>query len=105
MRMSEEIRREIIRNMADFCKTVRKIDPEEALLDYLHMFYKLSPTGIPARTLRRRSRSVSGEVILSDGSHLLLDRPTLLRPLERALSALSWGVVALSVGLVASRVL
>lgn len=29
------------------------IDPEEALLDYLHMFYKLSPTGIPARTLRR----------------------------------------------------
>jgi anion-transporting ArsA/GET3 family ATPase len=28
-------------------------DTEEALLDYLHMFYKLSPTGIPARTLRR----------------------------------------------------
>ncbi len=29
------------------------IDVEQALLDYLHMFYKLSPTGIPARTLRR----------------------------------------------------
>jgi anion-transporting ArsA/GET3 family ATPase len=29
------------------------VDPEEALLDYLHMFYKLSRTGIPARTLRR----------------------------------------------------
>jgi hypothetical protein len=29
------------------------IDPEAALLDSLHMFYKLSPTGIPARTLRR----------------------------------------------------
>jgi hypothetical protein len=29
------------------------IDPEDALLDYLHMFYKLSPHGIPARTLRR----------------------------------------------------
>ena len=29
------------------------IDPEQALLDYLHMFYKLSPSGIPARTLRR----------------------------------------------------
>ncbi|MGZ6793286.1 MAG: ArsA-related P-loop ATPase, partial [Mycobacteriales bacterium] len=29
------------------------IDPEQALLDYLHLFYKLSPTGIPARTLRR----------------------------------------------------
>ncbi|MCU1590317.1 MAG: Anion-transporting ATPase [Frankiales bacterium] len=29
------------------------IDPEEALLDYLHLFYRLSPNGIPARTLRR----------------------------------------------------
>ena len=29
------------------------VDTEEALLDYLHMFYKLSPSGIPARTLRR----------------------------------------------------
>jgi anion-transporting ArsA/GET3 family ATPase len=29
------------------------VDPEEALLDYLQMFYRLSPTGIPARTLRR----------------------------------------------------
>jgi hypothetical protein len=59
----------------------------------------------PARTLRRRSRSVSGEVILSDGSQVSLDRPTLLRPLELALSALSWGVVALSLGLAASRLL
>jgi hypothetical protein len=59
----------------------------------------------PARTLRRKSKSVSGEVILSDGSEVALDRPTLLRPLERALSALSWGVVALSLGLVASRLL
>ena len=59
----------------------------------------------PARTLRRRSRSVSGEVILSDGSHVALDMPVLLRPLERALSALSWGVVALALGMVASRLL
>jgi Mrp family chromosome partitioning ATPase len=29
------------------------VDPEQALLDYLHMFYRLSPNGIPARTLRR----------------------------------------------------
>lgn len=29
------------------------IDPEQALLDYLHMFYKLSPNGVAARTLRR----------------------------------------------------
>ncbi len=29
------------------------VDPEDALLDYLHMFYKLSPTGVAARSLRR----------------------------------------------------
>src|SRR3954468_8900767 len=29
------------------------IDAEDALLDYLHMFYKLSPNGVAARTLRR----------------------------------------------------
>ncbi len=29
------------------------VDAEGALLDYLHMFYKISPNGIPARTLRR----------------------------------------------------
>ena len=29
------------------------IDPEDALLDYLHMFYKLSRTGLAARTLRK----------------------------------------------------
>lgn len=29
------------------------VDTEAALLDYLHMFYKLSPTGVPARALRR----------------------------------------------------
>jgi anion-transporting ArsA/GET3 family ATPase len=29
------------------------VDAEQALLDYLHMLYKLSPTGLPARTLRK----------------------------------------------------
>ena len=29
------------------------VDPEAALLDYLHMFYKLSPTGVAARALRK----------------------------------------------------
>jgi len=57
----------------------------------------------PARLLRRRSRSVSGLLTLNDGSQVELDRSALLGPLERALSALSWGVVVLSLGLVASR--
>jgi hypothetical protein len=59
----------------------------------------------PARLLRRRSRSVTGELILADGSQVSLDRPALLRPLERALAASSWGIVALALGMVASRLL
>src|SRR6202165_719543 len=59
----------------------------------------------PGRLLRRRSRSVTGVVTLNDGSQVELDRPVLLRPLERALAACSWGVVALSIGMVASRLL
>jgi hypothetical protein len=58
----------------------------------------------PARLLRRRSRSVSGTVTLSDGSAVQLDEPTLLRPLEEALRAFSWGVVAVALGLLASKV-
>ena len=59
----------------------------------------------PARLLRRRSRSVAGAVTMNDGSQVSLDKPTLLRPLERALAAASWGVVALALALVASRLI
>src|ERR1700681_4465447 len=59
----------------------------------------------PRRVLRRRSRSVTGVLTLADGSLVSLDRQALLRPLERALAASSWGIVALSLGLVASRLL
>jgi hypothetical protein len=59
----------------------------------------------PARLLRRRSRSVTGTVRLSDGAQVPLDEATLLRPLEGALRAFSWGVVALAVGLAASRLI
>jgi hypothetical protein len=59
----------------------------------------------PARALRRKTRSVTGAVTLSDGSQVLLDEPTLLRPLERALRAFSWGVVALAIGLLSSKLL
>jgi hypothetical protein len=59
----------------------------------------------PARLVRRRARSVSGTMTLADGSETSLDEATLLRPLELALKAFSWGVVLLGVGLVASRFL
>jgi hypothetical protein len=57
----------------------------------------------PARLLRRGTRSVEGTQILNDGSQLHLQEASLLRPLELALRAFSWGVVALSVGLVVAR--
>jgi hypothetical protein len=59
----------------------------------------------PARLLRRRSRSVTGTLTLNDGSEVTLDEAALLRPLERALRAFSWGVVAMGLGLVASRLI
>ena len=59
----------------------------------------------PARLLRRRSRSVSGQVTLNDGSAVRLDEATLLRPLEQALRAFSWGVVAVALALLASKLL
>jgi hypothetical protein len=48
---------------------------------------------------------VTGNLTLSDGSQIRIDEPALLLPLEGALSAFSWGVVLLSVGLLASRLL
>ena len=59
----------------------------------------------PARLLRRRSRAVAGSVTLSDGTLIDLDQRALLRPLEVALRAFSWGVVALAIGMALERVL
>jgi hypothetical protein len=44
-------------------------------------------------------------VQLNDGSQVALDAAALLKPLEGALRAFSWGVVALAVGMVASRLI
>lgn len=57
----------------------------------------------PARTLRRKTVSVSGIVTMHDGKQALLDEPALLKPLERALRAFSWGVVLLGLGMVAAK--
>jgi hypothetical protein len=59
----------------------------------------------PARLLRRKTKSVTGTLTLSDGAQVRIDEPALLHPLEGALQAFSWGVVLLSLGLVASRLL
>jgi len=58
----------------------------------------------PARALRRQAASVDGRITLGDGSEHVLDTSALLQPLERALSTLSWAMVALALALVTSRV-
>ena len=57
----------------------------------------------PARLLRRGTRSVAGTQTLNDGSEVRLQESSLLQPLELALRAFSWGVVALSIGLLIGR--
>jgi hypothetical protein len=57
----------------------------------------------PARALRRRTERVEGSWLLVDGVVRPLDRQVLLTPLEQALRALSWSMVALAAAAVASR--
>jgi hypothetical protein len=57
----------------------------------------------PARLLRRRATAVEGQVTLSTGATLPLDARTLLAPLERALQAMSWGVVLTAAALAVTR--
>jgi hypothetical protein len=57
----------------------------------------------PARLVRRRARTVSGTITLADGTESTLDGAVLLRPLELALRAFSWGVVLLGLAMVAAR--
>lgn len=57
----------------------------------------------PVRALRRRTASVSGEQLLKDGTSVPLSVEVLASPLDGALRALSWALVALAAGLVAVR--
>jgi hypothetical protein len=57
----------------------------------------------PARLIRRRVTAVEGRVALRTGESVPIDEQTLLAPLERALVAMSWGVVLLAVALAVDR--
>jgi hypothetical protein len=56
-----------------------------------------------ARSLRRRTVSVSGEQRLTDGTTLELSRSVLLAPLDGALRAMSVAITLLAAGLLAAR--
>jgi hypothetical protein len=57
----------------------------------------------PARLIRRQVHRVHGSLTLEDGAVQLLDAQTLLAPLERALRATSWAMIALAAALVTAR--
>jgi hypothetical protein len=57
----------------------------------------------PARNLRRRTASVEGRQVFTDGSVAPITDRTMLAPLERALRSLCWACVALALALVALR--
>jgi hypothetical protein len=57
----------------------------------------------PARLLRRRAGTVTGAITLTDGTVQPIDEDALRRPLEQALRALSWGMVALAAALAVAR--
>jgi hypothetical protein len=57
----------------------------------------------PARLLRRRVERVEGTLAMRDGTVEPIDAAFLRAPLESALHALSWAMVALAAGMVVSR--
>jgi hypothetical protein len=57
----------------------------------------------PARMVRRSTRAVEGSLTLADGTVVPLDEAALLRPLETALRAMSWGMVAVASALAIAR--
>lgn len=57
----------------------------------------------PARNLRRRVDSVEGTITHADGRTSSLTKRVLLAPIENALKAMTWGIVALATALVVLR--
>jgi hypothetical protein len=57
----------------------------------------------PARELRRKTGSVDGFVTHLDGTSVIIDKNSMLRPLEQALRSLCWAVVLLAAALAALR--
>jgi hypothetical protein len=57
----------------------------------------------PVRELRRRTVSVSGRQVLTDGSEIELDAARLAAPLDAALRACALALALLATGLVLAR--
>jgi hypothetical protein len=57
----------------------------------------------PARRLRRQVDTVTGTMTFADGTTQAIDDGTLRRPLEEALRAMSWAVIALASAMAVAR--
>ena len=57
----------------------------------------------PARMIRRRATAVQGSIELTSGATISLSDRNLLLPLEKALHALSWGMVFVATALAIAR--
>jgi hypothetical protein len=57
----------------------------------------------PARLLRRHVEAVHGSMTLTDGTTRPLDETVLRAPLEHALRAMSWGLIALAAAMAVAR--
>ena len=57
----------------------------------------------PARQLRRQVDTVTGTMTFADGTTRPIDGETLRRPLEEALRALSWAVIAFAAAMAVAR--
>jgi hypothetical protein len=57
----------------------------------------------PARIMRRKISYVEGTVHFSDGTTGAIDQKALIKPLERALSSMSWAIVLFAAGLAVAR--
>lgn len=78
------------------------VAPVLAAVAAFGLSYAQRALSTPARQLRRRVERVEG-VMVVDGAAVPLERVSLLQPLERALRALSWSLVALAGALVVAR--
>jgi len=79
------------------------LGPVMASVGAFGLSYAQRSLSTPARLLRRRVSSVDGRLTMADGSVRLIDESTLRAPLERALRAMSAGLVTLAAGLAIAR--
>lgn len=69
----------------------------------LFLSYAQRSLSTPARTVRRRTQSVEGTLVSTDGTITPLDEKMLIAPLESALGSLSWATVLVAAALAVTK--